>query len=592
MKNVLYLVLFFNVLCLMSCSNDKKAAEITLSETEIVVDCKGGVKTINLNSVLSWKAVASQSFVSVTPSSGVGGDAFLIVEIAENTDRGSREAEIVVKSEDVIKKIHILQAQKDALVIAPSDVTIDSAGGEISFQIGRNVDYEVVTDSYWIKRVDTRAWHEENIKFSVAANESVDSRTGTIVFKYGDIKQEVKIFQNQKNVMNITPESATVEASGGVISFTVGYNVEFKAFSECDWIRRRVSRTYTDDKLFFEVDVNRSVSERTGFVLFKSDDLEQRVSIVQRGEDAVVDAEKSFYEIEANGGELLINVTHNVDIRPSISEDWIFLKHQEHGRLTFNVIPNEDIHDRECSISLESDECVPCIIVIKQYGKPLSPVEFEWVELKAGTFMMGGSDDEGWDWDQPVHKVILTKDFKMSKYEVTFDQYDEFCEKTGRAKPDDEGWGRKNRPVIHVSWNDAVAFCEWAGVRLPTEAEWEYACRAGSTSKYFWGDTFMSEYCWYNGNSNTQSHPVGLKKPNAWGLYDMVGNVYEWCADYHDDYNEGDQIDPRGPSTGSDRVMRGGSWGDVPFGCRSAYRFHDAPSSEWFNVGFRVCIKD
>jgi formylglycine-generating enzyme len=226
----------------------------------------------------------------------------------------------------------------------------------------------------------------------------------------------------------------------------------------------------------------------------------------------------------------------------------------------------------------------------------------EWVAIPAGTFMMGSPDseadrssDEG-----PQHQVTLSG-FKMSKYEVTFAQYDAFCEATGRSKPSDEGWGRGNRPVINVNWDDATAFAQWMGCRLPTEAEWEYACRAGTSTPFNTGDCLSTAQANYNGNypySNCikgsyleRTQPVGSYAPNAWGLFDMHGNVWEWCSDWAAEYSSASQTNPTGPASGGDKVLRGGGWFNSGRYCRSAYRFSSVPSHRLHSgIGFRLVV--
>jgi formylglycine-generating enzyme required for sulfatase activity len=156
-------------------------------------------------------------------------------------------------------------------------------------------------------------------------------------------------------------------------------------------------------------------------------------------------------------------------------------------------------------------------------------------------------------------------------------------------------------PVEQVSWTDAVEFCrklsalpaeKRAGYvyRLPTEAEWECACRAGTSTAYSFGDSEseLGDYAWYEKNSGGTTHPVGGKKPNGWGLYDMYGNVWEWCQDWYGDYPSGSTTDPTGAASGSDRVTRGGSWYGISDRCHSAYRGRDAPDFRHGHLGFRV----
>ncbi len=223
--------------------------------------------------------------------------------------------------------------------------------------------------------------------------------------------------------------------------------------------------------------------------------------------------------------------------------------------------------------------------------------EPEMVLIPAGTFQMGSDDNSIYSDEKPVHTVSL-QSFAMGKYEVTFEEYDKFCDATKRDKPAAEGWGRGKRPVINVSWDDAKAYVKWLSeetgkdYRLPTEAQWEYACRAGSVGKYSFGDDVsqLGNYGWYDGNSGKQTHPVGEKQPNKFGLNDMHGNVREWLEDvYHDSYSGA-------PSDGSAWVngdsnrhfLRGGSWGDSDGDLRCAGRDrYVTPFGRQFR-GFRI----
>jgi formylglycine-generating enzyme required for sulfatase activity len=186
----------------------------------------------------------------------------------------------------------------------------------------------------------------------------------------------------------------------------------------------------------------------------------------------------------------------------------------------------------------------------------------------------------------------------MSKNEITFAQYDAFCDATGRSKPSDEGWGRGNRPVINVTWYDAKAFADWMGCRLPTEAEWEYACRAGTSTPFNTGNNLTTDQANYDGKSpyngnargtyQGKTQPIGSYPSNAWGLNDMHGNVWEWCSDWFGDYGTGSQTNPTGPSSGSFRVIRGGSWNDGARLCRSSNRDSCSPTAGKRDIGFRL----
>jgi formylglycine-generating enzyme required for sulfatase activity len=234
-------------------------------------------------------------------------------------------------------------------------------------------------------------------------------------------------------------------------------------------------------------------------------------------------------------------------------------------------------------------------------------IGMQFVAIPAGTFTMG---DANGDDDETPHQVTLTKSFHLGVYEVTQEQYERVM---GTNPSKFEG---PQNPVEHVSWGNAVEFCrklselpaeKSAGhvYRLPTEAEWEYACRAGTTTKYSFGDSEseLGDYAWYSSNStypksdgfwsglfkdSRTHHPVGEKKPNAWGLYDMHGNVFEWCQDWHGYYPSGSVTDPTGAASGSVRVCRGGSWVSFSVNCRSAYRYWYSPDYRDYFLGFRV----
>ena len=233
----------------------------------------------------------------------------------------------------------------------------------------------------------------------------------------------------------------------------------------------------------------------------------------------------------------------------------------------------------------------------------------DMVFIKGGTFLMGDTFGDGGNDEKPVHTVTVN-DFYMSKYEVTFAQYDTFCEATGRKKPSDSGWGRGSRPVINVSWNDAVAYCKWVSkhtgehYRLPTEAEWEYAAREGGRKVRFGngkdiaapdeinfdGRSYYKKSYSRTGVYRNKTKPVGSFKPNALGLYDMSGNVWEWCSDWYGEYyyRNSPQNNPKGPSSGSRRVVRGGGWYGGAVYARAANRDCDAPSDSRYLIGFRL----
>jgi formylglycine-generating enzyme required for sulfatase activity len=220
-------------------------------------------------------------------------------------------------------------------------------------------------------------------------------------------------------------------------------------------------------------------------------------------------------------------------------------------------------------------------------------IGMEFILIPAGSFMMGDAF-EGHDNERPVHQVNISRPFYLGKYAVTQEQWGTV---TGKNLSEFKG---RNNPVDDVSWSDVQSFIshlnakEGKKYRLPTEAEWEYAARAGTKSTYSFGDDAgqLEQYEWYGGNSGSQTHPVGQKQPNPWGLYDMHGNVREWVNDWYDKsyYGRSPSTDPAGPSGGEFRVLRGGSWYRSARSLRSASRDYHMPGYRGKGLGFRLAL--
>ena len=241
-------------------------------------------------------------------------------------------------------------------------------------------------------------------------------------------------------------------------------------------------------------------------------------------------------------------------------------------------------------------------------------IGMQLVLIPPGEFQMGSPKelieeelrlhgDDGWYRDHlpaegPQHRVRITKPYWLGVTDVTQEEY----QRVMGSNPS-KFQGDPKRPVEQVSWDDAVEFCrrlselpgEKAAKRrygLPTEAQWEHACRAGTTTRWYSGDdeARLGDVAWFNENAGGQTHPVGQKRANAWGLYDMHGNVWEWCQDWYNAYyyKESPMDDPAGPPGGSDRVLRGGGWGYPARDCRSADRYHYVPGYRRYDLGFRA----
>ncbi|WP_367362805.1 formylglycine-generating enzyme family protein [Mesotoga sp.] len=329
------------------------------------------------------------------------------------------------------------------------------------------------------------------------------------------------------------------------------------------------------------------------------------------------------------------------------------INHEKVLNLVFSQRSQETLETKDTQIELDFDSPIEVyqdrMFFRKGYGSNGIPslstsslvVSSNFAFVERGTFTMGDMWGGGDSDEKPTHKVTFTYNFYIGKYEVTFDEYDAFCEATGRSKPEDEGWGRGSRPVINVSWNDAIAYCNWlsekeglpnaydstgnlldkdgrkttdpsrvVGYRLPTEAEWEYSARGGNKSKVYnyAGSDNIDDVAWYWRNSgdkyltgdwhwntitknNCRTQEVGKKAPNELGIYDMSGNVWEWCSDWHDIeyYSKSPMTNPYNSTAGSVLENRGGGWCNSVAYTRLAIRSFSSSTRTYDDLGIRIC---
>lgn len=301
--------------------------------------------------------------------------------------------------------------------------------------------------------------------------------------------------------------------------------------------------------------------------------------------------------LDAKDRRTLASLNSNLDIRFLVTADA-----SNDGSFTLHLIRASDgreVYSGKYILSINSTPIKDAVRLFSDKKAALykeAAITPQMVKVEGGWFDMGSTDGD--NDEKPVHRVKIDS-FAIAKYEVTFDEYDRFCEVTGRPKPDDNGWGRGKRPVINVSWTDANEYCRWISsitgksFRLPTEAEWEFAAKGGNKNQgfLFSGSDNLDEVAWHSGNSGGTTHEVGTKKPNELELFDMNGNVWEWCSDWYNEtyYASSAETNPKGPLSGMYHSLRGGSWysfnGHV---CRTTVRVREASDYMDNTTGFRV----
>ena len=371
----------------------------------------------------------------------------------------------------------------------------------------------------------------------------------------------------------------------GLLAF-LGFSGQLK-----EWLERRKKRNILLKGPFDEDVIRRATSyfiEPQCQNLDPAGEVELRCMLTATKEPLFENLDK-FIEIDSSYRHLMIMADSGTGKTTSVLNYYARSERMRRKKRHIALIPpgHKDA-DKFIENLLTKNEIAPdkTVIILDAFDEDILAIEntlkMKFVYIWPGRFMMGSRG------------VTLSKGFFMQTTQVTQGQWKALMGKN----PSSFKKCGDDCPVEGVSWNDAQDFIKklnkHEGVnnyRLPTEAEWEYAARAGSNTDYCFGDdeAELTKYAWYVKNSGRRTHPVALKKPNDWGLYDMHGNVWEWVQDWYGDYPSGSVTDPVGPENGSDRVIRGGSWYDCARRCRSAFRYYYAPVNRYYDgVGFRL----
>lgn len=506
------------------------AAELKVSEPG-QFGAKGGEQTITVTATAAWKISKSEgsNWLTIKPESGNAGTAQVTLTAAENTMTGLRTATLTVKSGELTKSISVSQsAANPEMSIDTSSMEFASSSGSKSIKITSNTSWTVSSDQAWCSVSPTSGSNNGSVTVKVEENTSTVERTATIAVKSDAGDKTVKVMQSGV-AATLTLDASSLEFASGSGSkmFRISSNTAWAISSNQNWCSVSPTSGSGDGSVTVSVDENTSTSSRTATITVESASITRTLTIVQNEATSPASQDRTF---------------------------------------------------------------------------TVDGVTFKMIYVEGGTFTMGATNEQGDDAngdEKPAHTVALSS-YSIGETEVT----QALWQAVMGSNP--SYFSGSNKPVECVSWDDCQDFIRKLNsltgetFRLPTEAEWEYAARGGNKSRgyKYVGSNTLSSVAWYYENSYAKgegsfdygTHNVATKQANELELYDMSGNVFEWCSDWYGDYSSSSQTNPTGPASGDYRVRRGGSWGDGVRDCRVSDRGSRGPTYRSGSLGMRLAL--
>ena len=509
--------------------------EISLDMNNMEFSAESGSKAFNIKSNTSWTVSSDQAWCSVSPASGKNNGS-VTVKVSENTQTSARTATVTVKSEIGILTVKVTQNEANAAIsLDTSTMEFTSSSGEQAFKITANTSWAVSSDQTWCSVSPASGSNNGSVTVKVSENTQTSARTATITVKTDAGTRTVSVTQGgASEQVSLSVSDMEFAAGSGSKIFSIKSNTTWAVSSNKNWCSVSPTSGSGDGSVTVSVDENTSTSSRTVTITVESVTIKRTLAVTQNG-------------------------------------------------VTPTPTPTPASQDRSFTVG---------------------GVTFKMIAVEGGTFTMGATSEqryEAYDGDEdvrdfgsdeePTHSVTLSS-YCIGETEVT----QALWQAVMGSNP--SYFSGSNRPVEQVSWDDCQDFIRRLNAltgesfRLPTEAEWEYAARGGNKS---WGYNYagsdnIDNVAWYGGNSGSQTHNIATKSPNELGLYDMSGNVWEWCQDWYGDYSSGSQTNPTGPASGDFRVLRGGYWYFIKWFCRVTDRdFHD-PSGRSYIIGLRLAL--
>lgn len=513
---------------------------------------------------------------------------------------------------DAIKNIDVSQGGQTPaspeISLDMNNMEFSAESGSRSFNIKSNTSWTVSSDQTWCSVSPTSGKNSGSVTVKVEENTQTSARTATVTVKSEIGILTVKVTQNEANAA-ISLDTSTMEftSSSGEQTFKITANTSWTVSSDQTWCSVSPTSGKNSGSVTVKVSENTQTSARTATITVKTDAGTRTVSVTQSGASEQVSLSVSDMEFAAGSGSKMLRITANTTWAVSSDKNWCSVSPtsgSNDGSVTVSVDENTSTSSRTATITVESAAITRRLAVTQSGATPVTPpasqdstftvggVTFKMIYVEGDTFTMGATSEQGNDVDsdvKPIHSVTLSS-YSIGETEVT----QALWQAVMGSNP--SYFSGSNKPVEEVSWDDCQDFIRKLNAltgenfRLPTEAEWEYAARGGNKRRgyKYAGSNNIGNVAWYLSNSDSQSHNVATKLPNELGLYDMSGNVFEWCQDWYGGYSSGSQTNPTGPSSGSYRVIRGGSWSNWEH--RVFDRSFMSPGSRIDRLGLRLAL--
>ena len=592
---------------------------ISLSPTTYNAPSTQGATNVAITSNTAWNTVSSEPSWLTTTKTGTG-NGTLEVTYTANAITNTRTGIITVQAADAVSQIFTLRQEGIApfLTINNPNIQVPSSAGQTSLSIMSNINWTAMKTAEWISTI-TPETGTGNTQMSITTLENTtgSTRTGTITFSgTGVTNKIVNITQTTLlPTLAVSPSTQNVPHTATTTSFSVTSNTAWLAMSNQTWATIPQNTSNGNGTLIVALSINTASVSRTATITVSTTGVQNKNVTITQAEFlnctySLSPSSNSYSAIATTGTFNLITSTNFncASWTASASPSWITITSATLGtgsaNISFSLSANTSSSARTGTINV-AGQTFTITQSVSSGNNPSTKtitaggVSFTVNLIPAGTFTMGcvegrdagtGKANTSCPSDQlPTTNVTLTRDFYMMTTEVTQTLWKAVMNNTNPSSFPNCG----TCPVETVSWTDVHTFIAALNTatgmtfRLPTEAEWEYAARGGQNFQYAGSDN-ITDVSWYGVNSSNTTHPVAQKVPNGYGLYDMTGNVWEWCSDWYGDYSGSAVSDPTGPSSSSSRVMRGGSWNRDASNCAVSVRYFISPSFRNFNIGFRL----